>query len=94
MALLRADLQKFADGVDELRAVPLTEHQKAALVSFAFNVGLGNLKSSTLLRHLNDGDYQGAANQFLVWNKAAGHVLPGLVKRREAERAMFLAPDE
>lgn len=85
------DLTKFGDGVDRLVRVPLTDNQFAALVSFAYNVGLGALAGSTLLRKLNAGDYEGAADQFPRWNKGGGRVLPGLVRRRAAERDLFLS---
>ena len=62
-----------------------------SLVSFFFNLGLGALGDSTLLRKLNAGDYQGAADEFPRWVKAGGQTLPGLVKRRDAERALFLS---
>ena len=88
--ILENDLKKFIDGVDKLVTVELTSNQLGALVSFAFNVGLGNLKSSTLLKILNQGRYVDAAEQFLRWNKAGGKVLPGLTRRREAERLLFL----
>ena len=71
---------------------PLNQNQFDALVSWTFNLGPGNLRSSTLLKRLNAGDYRGAADEFLKWNKADGKVLPGLTKRREAERALFLEP--
>ena len=69
----------------------MTQGQFDALCSFAFNLGIGNLKNSTLLKKLNSGDIQGAADQFLVWNKAAGKVMAGLTRRREAERTLFLS---
>lgn len=59
-------------------------------MSFVYNLGAGNLASSTLLKLLNAGDYAGAADQFLRWNKAGGNVLSGLTARRSAERQMFL----
>lgn len=96
-ALLRADLIDFAAGVLRLVRAPLDDGAFGALVSFAFNAGLGNLGQSTLLRRLNAGDFAGAAEQFLVWNK--GRVrgvlteLPGLTRRRRAERALFLGED-
>ncbi|MDU2883127.1 MAG: lysozyme, partial [Enterobacter sp.] len=62
-----------------------------ALVDFAYNLGVKALEGSTLLKKLNAGDYAGAAAEFPKWNKAGGKVLPGLVKRREAERTLFLA---
>ena len=91
-ALLEADLQRFEAGV--LRLCPATADRQChmdAVVSFAFNVGLGNLQSSTLRMKYNRGDYEGAADEFLKWNKAGGKVLRGLERRREAERALFLA---
>jgi lysozyme len=89
-ALLKKDLVKFEQGVLNLCTVQLTQPQFDALVSFAYNCGLGNLKSSTLLKLVNKGDFQGAAEQFLRWNKAAGKVLKGLTRRREAEKQVFL----
>jgi lysozyme len=89
---LAHDLQGFERDVAAMVTVPLTSNQFSALVSFAYNVG-NALRSSTLLRVLNAGDYPGAANQFLRWNRAAGRVLPGLVRRRAAERDLFLSAD-
>ena len=91
-ALLEADLLRFSDGV--LRLCPAAADNQChldAMVSFAFNVGLGNLQSSTLRMKFNRGDHYGAADEFLKWNKAGGKVLNGLVRRREAERALFLS---
>ena len=90
-ALLEADLLRFSDGV--LRLCPAAADNQChmdAMVSFAFNVGLGNLQSSTLRMKYNRGDNSGAADEFLKWTKAGGKVLNGLVRRREAERALFL----
>ena len=90
--LLEADLLRFSNGV--LRLCPATADRQChmdAVVSFAFNVGLGNLQSSTLRMKYNRGDYEGAADEFLKWNKAGGKVLRGLERRREAERALFLS---
>ena len=86
---LRRDVRMFERAVDRLVKVPLAQGQFDALVSFAFNLGAGALQSSTLLRMLNSGDYAGAAAQFGRWTKAGGRVLPGLVRRREAERRLF-----
>lgn len=83
--------RNYEPAVKRLVKVPLNENQYGALVSFTFNLGEGNLGKSTLLRLLNSGDYKGAADQFLVWNKAGGKVLNGLVKRRKAERDLFLS---
>jgi lysozyme len=90
--LLDEDLAFFRNGVKRLVKVDLNENQFGALVSFAYNLGLGSLESSTLLKMLNAGDYDGAADQLLRWNKSKGKVLTGLVRRREAERAVFLTP--
>ena len=90
--LLEQDLQRFENGVSRLcPASDDSQPQFDALVSFSFNVGLGNLQSSTLRMKYNRGDYDGAADEFLKWNKSSGKVLPGLVRRREAERVLFLS---
>lgn len=91
-ALLAKDLKRFESGVARYCAVdPDRQGQFDALVSFAFNVGLGNLQRSTLRMKHNRGDYWGAASEFLRWTKAAGRVLPGLVARREDEARMYLS---
>lgn len=87
--LLAWELREKAEGVERLVKVPLTHDQFAALVSFAYNVGEGNLASSTLLKKLNAGDYEGAAKEFPKWNRAAGKVLRGLTSRRMSEQALF-----
>lgn len=69
--------------------VPLTEGQRVALVSFVYNVGAGAFSRSTLLRLLNRGDYGGAEDQLHAWVLAKGVKLPGLVRRRAAEAALF-----
>lgn len=79
--------------VDDYCEAPLTENQRAALISFVFNLGCGNFRSSTLLKLLNLEDYSGAGKQFLRWNKAGGKVLAGLTRRREAEKRVFDASD-
>lgn len=88
--LLRKDLQAAEAAVQSSVKVALSQTQYDALVSFTFNVGSGNLRSSTLLRRLNAGDYCLAAREFPRWNRAGGKVLPGLTKRRLAEQALFL----
>lgn len=90
-ALLKNDVNRFEKGVIDLVTAPITQNQFDALVSFSFNLGLGNLKASTLLRKLNSLDYVGAANEFPRWNKAGGKVLAGLTRRREAEKKLFLS---
>lgn len=93
--LLVHDVAAFVPKVLALVHVPVSQGMLDALVSFAYNLGAGKLGSSTLLRRLNSGDFLGAADQFRVWNKAKVDgkmvVLPGLVKRREAERSVFLS---
>jgi lysozyme len=87
--LLLDDVQEAKDAVNRLARVSLTHNQFSALVSFVYNVGEGAFRSSTLLRKLNAGDYLGAAEQLLRWNKAGGVVLGGLTARRKAEKALF-----
>lgn len=89
-AWLAEDLEEFAQGVSKRVKVPLADIQFGALVSFAYNVGLGNFGGSTLLKKLNAGDYVGASDEFPKWNRGGGKILPGLVKRREAEQRLFL----
>ena len=96
-ALLRGDLVDTAAGVARL-APAADDNQFAALVSFAFNAGVAALQKSTLMRKLLAGDVAGAADQFLVWNKARNAQgvlveLAGLTRRRRAERALFLGQD-
>ena len=92
-SILKKDLELFEGGVRDVVKVSINSNQFSALVSFSFNVGLGALADSTLLRKLNAGNYQGAANEFPRWVKAGGQTLPGLVRRRDAERALFLSQD-
>lgn len=91
-ARLLHDLNKrFGPAVDKLcEGIELEPHQKAALVSFAYNLGEGRLEESTLLRKLRDGNVTGAGQEFLRWTYAGGKQMRGLVRRREAERALFL----
>lgn len=85
------DLAKFERAVADLCPVT-TDNQFSALVSFAYNVGIGALEGSTLRRLHNTGDYAGATGQFGRWNKGGGKVLPGLIKRRAAEAALYATP--
>lgn len=89
--LLKTGLLSYESDVSRLVKVGLTQWQFDALVSFTYNLGARSLSTSTLLRKLNAGDYAGAADEFLRWNKAGGKVLNGLTRRREAERALFLS---
>ncbi len=87
---LRADVTKFVDGVRSSLKGAATNNQLGAMASLAYNIGLQNFKGSTLLKLFNAGDIAGAATQFPRWNRAAGKVMKGLTRRREAERAVFL----
>lgn len=87
--LLENDLARIADGVDRLLQVSLTQEQFDALVCFAYNVGLGNLGKSTLLKLVNQGRFVDAAHEFVKWDRAAGKEMAGLKRRRLAEEATF-----
>ena len=90
--ILATDLASFERGVLRLCPSGLTQSRFDALVSFSFNVGLGNLQRSTIRMCHNRGDFEGAAEAFMAWTKAGGKELPGLVKRRNDERALYLKP--
>lgn len=89
---LQKHLQMDCDAVSGMVKVVVNDNQFAALVSFAYNLGTGSLASSTLLKKLNSGDMEGAADQFLKWDHAGGVIVLGLTRRRQAERALFLHP--
>lgn len=80
---------KYGATVRDKIKVPLTDQQYSALSSFAYNVGPTNFSSSTLVKKLNAGDYEGAASEFKNWNRAGGKQLEGLSRRRAAEAALF-----
>lgn len=90
---LQQDLVRFEQAIDEAVQVQVNDNQFSALASFTYNVGPGAFRSSTLLRMLNQGDTQGAADQFPRWNRAGGKVLSGLTRRRNAEKSLFLGQD-
>lgn len=89
--LLSSGVVQYEQGVERLVTTTINQNQFDALVDFAYNVGVTALEGSTLLKKLNAGDVYGAADEFLRWNKAARKVLPGLTKRRTAERELFLS---
>ena len=89
--LLSADLIRFETGVARLFPMVLTQGQNDALVSFAFNLGLGGVQRSTLRQKVLRGETQEAADEFLKFTRGGGKILPGLVKRRRDERALFLS---
>ena len=88
---LSAAINKFAAQIDPLITQPITENERAAFLSLAYNIGPGAFAKSSALRKFNEGDKRGAADAILLWNKAGGRVLAGLTRRREAERALFLS---
>ncbi|WP_431648740.1 lysozyme [Enterobacter hormaechei] len=97
---LASDVAQFERDVTSLVKVQINQNQFDALVSFAYNCGSDidaddiaeGLGDSTLLKKLNAGDYDGAANEFPKWNRSGGKVMSGLTKRRNAERSLFLTP--
>lgn len=90
-ALLKADLAaKYELAVRSAVKVPLTQNQYDAIVSASYNVGTGFVEGTTFIKKLNNGDYKGAADEFLRWDMANGKHVPGLTRRRKAERELFL----
>lgn len=89
--ILERDLAQYAAHVRKSVRVSLTADQFGALTSLCYNIGPSNFMSSTLVKKLNAGDYEGAAEQFKRWNRAGGKILKGLVRRRAAEAALFLS---
>ena len=85
------EITEDAEAINRHVTTALNQNQFDALASFAYNVGRGAFMGSTLLWKLNAGDYHGAADQFLKWTHGGGVELPGLVRRRNAERDLFLA---
>ncbi|MCW1968869.1 MAG: lysozyme [Anaerolineae bacterium] len=90
--LLINDLTRFNNGVNALVTVKINQNQFDALVSFAYQLGLGSLQQSTLIRLLNAGNFQAAADQFPRWDRAGGKEVAGLLAQRNAERELFLTP--
>jgi lysozyme len=93
MELLRHDVSIAENAVNSSVKVPLTQNAYDALCSFTFNLGTGSLKKSTLLKLLNAGNYAGAAQQFLYWNKVGSNVNEGISNRRKSESKLFTTPD-
>lgn len=89
--LLQQGIGFYEHAVESRVTVPLSQPQFDALVDFVWNTGINALAHSTLLRRLNAGDIPGASEEFLRWNRAGGKVLPGLTRRRQAERELFLS---
>ena len=89
--ILRSDLVKYETAVHNMVQQPLSQHQFDVLVDFAYNAGIGNLKSSTLLKKVNAAKFDEVPAELMKWTKGGGKVLPGLVKRRQAESAWWMA---
>ncbi len=87
---LKERIYRFCCDVDPLIIAPLTDNQFSAIISLVYNIGIEAFKNSTLLKKLNEFNFSGASDQFLVWNKSAGVVLNGLIRRRKEERRLFL----
>lgn len=91
-ARLLHDLVTLGGQIDELcKGIPVNNNEKAALCSIAYNIGIGRLEESTLLRKFRDGNVAGAADEFLKWHFANSKSMPGLIKRRADERTLFLS---
>jgi lysozyme len=88
-AILKRDLAQFENVVSSMVKVPLTENQFDTLVSFAFNCGVTALRRSTLLKRVNSGTFEAVPAELMKWTKADGKELPGLVRRRRAEAALW-----
>lgn len=89
--ILRKDLARFEAGVERLCPTGLTQPRFDALVSISFNFGLGNLQRSSIRMKHNRGEFEDAADSFLLYNKAGGKIFKGLVNRRNDERALYLS---
>jgi len=89
--ILEADIARFAFKIRPLIKYPINDNQFSALLSFAYNLGAGALAGSTLLKKLNSGDVKGAATEFGRWVFCGKDKLPGLVRRRAAEKALFIS---
>lgn len=89
--ILKRDLKIHEDNVKRVVKIALTQNQFDALVSFEFNVGYGAFANSTLLKLLNSGNYNAAAKQFERWVHVGDNILEGLIRRRKAERELFLS---
>lgn len=87
--MLEVELEEYEGYIHDFVTCPLSQNQFDALVAWVYNLGPTNLKSSTLLKKLNAGDYDDVPHQIKRWNKAGGEVLAGLVRRREAEALLF-----
>jgi lysozyme len=92
--ILKRDIVKYEVAVMDLVKVKLTQNQFDVLTDFAYNAGVGNLKSSTMLKKINSGDLDAVPAELMKWTKGGGKVLPGLVRRRQAAGAWWSAQDQ
>tara|TARA_R100001440_G_scaffold42042_1_gene61692 strand:+ start:1167 stop:1610 length:444 start_codon:yes stop_codon:yes gene_type:complete len=88
-SILKEEMHEYEGYVNDMVKVPLKQNQFDSIVSWVFNLGSGNLSSSTLLKKLNNSEYDEVPSQIKRWNKAGGKVLDGLIRRREAEALLF-----
>jgi len=88
-SILKEEMHEYESYINDMVKVPLKQNQFDAMVSWVFNLGSGNLSSSTLLKKLNNSEYDEVPSQIKRWNKAGGKVLDGLIRRREAEALLF-----
>ena len=90
LQLVQQEVNKLWSQIEQISRVNLNQNQMNALVDFAYNLGFNALKTSTLMKYVNQSKFDQAANEFTRWVYAGGKVLPGLVKRREAEKQLFM----
>lgn len=85
-AMLAGRVEEFADGIDRCLSRPIPPEMYAAYLSAAYNIGVANFCNSSMARKTNSGDFVGGCNSLLLWDKAKGVPLPGLTRRRQAEK--------
>ena len=90
LQLVQQEVNKLWSQIEQISRINLNQNQMNALVDFAYNLGFNALKTSTLMKYVNQSKFDQAANEFTRWVYAGGKVLPGLVKRREAEKQLFM----
>lgn len=90
--LLRSDLLIYEAAVNQALTIVVSQNQFDALVSFCYNVGPGNFRTSSVLRYTNQGRFAEVPGRLMLWNKAKGRVLRGLTRRRTAEAALYITP--
>lgn len=91
LTMLETALNHLGDELEPLIKIDLNQNQIDALLDFSYNLGIRAISKSTLLKLLNNGDFEGTSKEFNKWDHSAGRILPGLAKRREFERQLFLS---